>query len=263
MPTGKNSEKQANQKKWRRMNQIVERIRLEGPQTCADIKGIFTDKSAFSQSTLQNYLEELVALHLLTLKDGRYELTEHCQSFSSEKEYSLAIMHSKKLLRTLTNVLPVFYLHPEWYESKSALPLKTQEQLSLIRMCNQHFRTGYTDIYDRVAKLLNFIGQRNQLTEKLKCFDPKVEDDHLVEYLADFEIKEYAVPKKFRREVERLVSLLTPEEFITLKEIQAGYVNTLIEVSKLLSELTIKVEHGQPLLGKCELCPKVIIKESP
>jgi hypothetical protein len=259
MPTGVKSEKQTNEQKWARLNQIIDAIRDKGPMSSGDIQDLFKGRFEFTQKTRQNYLAELVALHLLVLTNGRYSLVEHCQSYKSKPEYDLAIQHSKKLLDALNGVLPLSYLHPEWFENRLTLSPKMQDQLLLVDMCKQHLLTGYTN--SQIAQFENLINQKSQLAERLIEFVPKIEKDHLLEYVASFETREYAVPKKYRGEVERLVALLGSERFKALKEVEDNYVECFVHVSKELKELMIRMEHGRPLLGVCDFCPKVRIRD--
>ena len=79
----------------------------------------------------------------------------------------------------------------------------------------------------------------------------------LIEYIARFRrLKEYAVPKKYRKQVEKMVANIEPERLNLIEQTGKSYTESLLKIEDALRRLTFQVEHGEPLLGTCDLCPK-------
>jgi hypothetical protein len=62
--------------------------------------------------------------------------------------------------------------------------------------------------------------------------------------------------------VEKLVNTIGPERLGFIEETEKNYTESLFKTSNELRRLVFTVEHGEPLQGLCQLCPKIKIKQT-
>jgi hypothetical protein len=264
----------------------------KGPKTPDEL----VSKLGISRSgALDRVLDCLVAMGLAYKgKDGRYRL-EHWQVFLDGEGYKLKLEHSRKLMEKfiersdvirpmqwdMTNPHVLQHLqsgYPEAY-GKYEEWVKSEEAH---REAEEAFEDAVSDFAARKGfKVVDY--------EKLEAEGRQV--SHYVfgavkAYLEfkDWEkmrivVKEEKVWDDYRgvalarggqlvKDVEELLKgLLGSEEvrkaFARLEEAERRKSEALHNYEEELMRLALKVEHGEPLRGFCELCQRVVVKERP
>jgi predicted transcriptional regulator len=98
---------------------------------------------------------------------------------------------------------------------------------------------------------------RNVFASELSNLALKKDGDKVVEYVASYQkLKAYVIPMKLRKEVERIVANIGSERLSYIEETMENYDRKIQKISNELRRLMFKVDHGEPLLGTCDLCPK-------
>ena len=239
-----------------KIKQIITSLK-EKPETWSDLKKV----TSLPDKTLDRYLDYMEYWGLAQKSDAGWQWFENVRTYETEHDYELAINHSKKLLDTIAG-LPVSIDHPELFRNRRTLPMKTRDALVLSDMAREHLKTGYPQIYAETVALEKLTDQRREMAESLKVYDPKIDKEKLPEYIINFNIKKYAIPKKHWKEVEKLVNTVGPERVAFIKETEKNYTENLIKNTNELRTLIFTVEHGEPLHGLCQLCPKIKIKQT-
>jgi hypothetical protein len=244
-----------------KIKQLIDALR-EKPATWSDLKEI----AGLPDKSLDRYLEYLKYWGLARkIKSGYWDWFERIRLDETEHGYNLAINHSKKLLDVLVSVFPLSVVHPDWFKKQETVLDQPQRDLKdLSDMVEQHLKTGYPQIYAEIVAFKNLVAQETEMAESLQAYRPKIAGDQLVEYLGTLRLipAKYAIPKKYRKEVERIANSITQEQLVSLEKISEKHQEGVIKISKELRGLQLKVEHGDPLQGMCEFCPKARIKQT-
>ena len=241
-----------------KIKQIVTILKKE-PANWSDLKKI----TSLADKTLDCYLHYLEYWGFVQKSDNGWQWFENIRTYETEHDYQLAINHSRKLIDTLGGFFPLSIDHSEWFKNKKVLPIKTNDELILCDMVRDHLKTGYPKIYSEILVFEELIEQRNLLAESLGEYNSKIEKVKLIEFVANFTVlKSYVIPKAFRKEVEKIVKAIGPDRLSLIEKAHKNYVESLMKTSNELRHLTFVVEHGEPLLGTCEFCPKSKISQS-
>ena len=188
---------------------------------------------------------------------GNWDWFEKVPIYKTEHDYRTALNHSRKLLDTLAGFLSVDMRKPELFQKRQSLPLKTQDNLFLNDRVREHLKTGYPSLYAEIVDFDRLIELRNEIKEDLKTNESKIEKDRMLEYVASFrKLKRYAIPKKHWKDVEKLVNRIGPERQSFIERTEENYIKSFIKINNEMRHLAFKVNHGEPLLGSCGLCPK-------
>jgi len=173
-------------------------------------------------------------------ESGKWVWHENSQVFDSEKEYNLAIEHSRKLITALDE-MKNFY-----FDLENPLFLSAKEHLR-----------NYPDIYKNLEKLEELTNLKNK--ELIQRISQSISDPHkrleqykyhpfqLILFLLAWDPSPDDVETR-----DNLVAALKPDF--------EGSFPIITEFSGGISLLKLKVEMGTPLEGKCFSCPKIKIK---
>ena len=235
------------------IKKIIDAVK-EKPLSWTDLKAI----TKLPDSTLNRYLVYLETWKLIK-KDtaGYWNWYERVRTYETEHDYKTALEHSKKLTKTLEGFFGVSMIHPEWFQKQVVLSSKACDALYLSDMLREHLRTGYPLLFAKVMDFKTLIELRNKIGKELTFEGTKMEREKVVKYVANFQrLKTYVIPKKYRSEVEKIVAGVEPERLSFIEQTDSNYDESLIQISSELRQLMFKVEHGEPLQGVCDLCPR-------
>jgi hypothetical protein len=235
------------------IKKIIDEIRKK-PASWSDLK----EKTKLPEKSLTRYLKSLEFWGLAKKNDaGYWDWHERVRIYETEHDYNIAVNHSKKLLDTMTGFFGVSTIHAAWFQNREAQSPKTQDQLFLSATVREHLKTGYPSLYAEVVDFDKIIDLRNAIKEELATHESKIEKEKMFEYVAHFRLlKRYLIPKKHWKEVDKLVNRIGLERQAAIEQTQKNYNESLVRISNELRLLTFRVEHGEPLLGSCTLCPK-------
>ena len=240
-----------------KIKQIIDALK-EKNMAWSDLKRL----SGMPDKTLDRYLNYLQYWGLAKKnREGSWEWFERARVYETVHDYQLAIEHSKKLLKTMEGFFSVTVINADWFQKRERLPVKTQWELEACDFVRAHLKTGYPQLHAEIANIEEQIHLTQKIILEMKAYKPKIDDEHLLEYIARFpNLKKYAIPKEHWKEVERLVNCITPEKQSLIQRIDANYSKSIVDFSNELRRLMYTVEHGEPLKGSCELCPKASVK---
>jgi len=259
----------------------VARKLKEGPKTSSELKS----ELKISAKSLYRVLSCLEAIGVVSEGvDGKYRF-EGWQVFLDEEQYGVKLDHSRKLLRPyirkdLTEPIPdaisdealhdrnivqhlesgypeIYIYHVKWLKREEAL-IRLWELMG-----KQAANAGFEMIFSK-AKAGNLIDVVRAYIErkdfermKIVCKEGQVWDDYTGMALAN--------EGKYIKEIEELLrSLISSEEVqkavTDLKNAEEDYDDCYYDFKWKLVQLALKVEHGEPLKGYCDLCPRIVIE---
>jgi hypothetical protein len=85
----------------------------------------------------------------------------------------------------------------------------------------------------------------------------------LIEYLNRFLTNERSVPGEHRGSIREIANLIPQDKIDRIKDNKATTTNIKLEFTSKIERIRIKLEHGEPMLGLCDLCPKVRVQPEP
>ncbi len=239
-----------------KLKQIIDALKEEDA-AWSDLKKI----SGLPDKTLDRYLDYLEYWELARKNEQRsWQWFERFRVYETEHDYKLAIEHSKKLLKTLEGFFGLSVIKSDWFQRRKQLPVKTQEELDLCDMVRAHLETGYPQLHSEIVDIEKQMSLRREISKELEVYKPKIEEKHLLEYIANYSLLKYAIPKKHWKEIERLVNCITPEKQNLIERTNTNYQESIVNFSNDLRHLVYTVEHGEPLKGVCKLCPNAKTK---
>lgn len=217
------------------------------------------EQTKIPEKSLHRILTEYLSFWGLVKKDefGRWAWYDTIRTYKSKHDYELALNHSKMLIPGLRAILAEdmdLYLH---LGSSAYVELREYEEESklLKSFVEEHLRTGYPEVYDDVVK-----------------FRENMEQVQLIEIEIEKEIKKMK-NKTLPFFPERLINIVSMREYEeTLKLMPQKIVEKAKNIQekrfknyqKLVGELLfiiMKIRMGDPLKGKCNLCPRIHIIE--
>jgi hypothetical protein len=224
------------------------------PLSWADLKA----STKLSDSTLSRYLSYLELWGLAKKnEEGHWDWYERVRTYETEHDYEVALEHSKKLLSTLDGDFGIITINPDWVHQRNTLSSNMRDKLCLSEMVREHLRTGYPLLFSEVVNLDKLVELRSSIAVELSTPESKIEKGNVIEYVANFRrFKAYIIPKKYRKEVEKIVANILPKRLDLIEQTEKRYGESLIKVFNELHRLEFKVDHGEPLMGICDLCPK-------
>jgi hypothetical protein len=73
--------------------------------------------------------------------------------------------------------------------------------------------------------------------------------------------RKWLVLKKHRRNIQQLITKILPEKLKQICDVERTSMTLVAEeLQPVIHAMSMQVEHGDPLRGKCRLCPKIKIK---
>jgi len=241
-----------------KIKQIIMTLKKE-PSRWSDLKKV----TGLPDKTLDRYLDYVEYWGFAQKIDDCWRWFENVRRYDTEYDYQLAMNHSTKLLEILAGFFLPSISQPEWFKDRRKLPVKTNDELILCDMVREHLKTGYPSIYVGIVALEDQIEEKKEVAENLGVYKSKIEQEKLMDYIAHFALlKQYIIPKKHRKEVERLVSIIGPKRLALIERTHKNYIESFIKTSNELRRLSFTIEHGEPLQGICELCPKIKINQT-
>lgn len=246
-------------------------------------------ESEIPETTVERILKELKILDLADQdrEDGivYWAWYEYATVFSSEEQFKRAIDHSRKLLPGLEVILRT-------QEGKG-------EKEDTERECvEQHLSSGYPKISTKLNKLRKQETELGELKKgKIKELLDGLQSSEDIEIgpyvyfqglrpvydLSSWFINQillrkppsvYVVPsyhiegkdkkkvEEMGRKIEQLIKAIDQNELDDLAKLQDEMLRIHTEVAGDIHRLIWRIDHGQPLKGKCDLCPKIEIRES-
>jgi predicted transcriptional regulator len=277
-----------------RLKEVVKKLK-EGPRTPHDLgEGL-----RIPRSTLYRILGCLQDVGLVRRgEDGRYEWAEDWQTFlDGEGGYQLKLKHSMELMKPLIEGLEgserlpsvkpaflsnerllqhlrsgyfkVYTKYEEWRRSEETLAKSEERFKGMIRehvashgfeiAPHERLEPGRRQVSDHVYRAVEgYLRAGGSEEPRVVYEDGEVWDSYTGLSLAKGE--------GLVEEVEGLLKdLLSSEEikgaFKEKEEAIWRRDEAFFNYSKEVEFLALKVKHGEPLKGFCELCPRVVIKK--
>jgi predicted transcriptional regulator len=275
-----------------RLKEVVKKLK-EGPRTPHELgEGLRIPRSTLYR--ILGCLQDVGLVH--RGEDGRYEWAEDWQVFLDGEGYQLKLNHSMELMKPLieglegserlpsvkpallsnehllkhlrSGYLKVYTKYEEWRRSEETLAKSEERFKSMVRehVASHGFEIaphgklepGRRQVSDHVYRAVEgYLRAGGSEEPRVVYEDGEVRDGNTGLPLAKGE--------GLLKEVEGLMhSLLRSEEvkgaFKEREEAMRRRDEASFNYGKEVEFLALKVKHGEPLKGYCELCPRVVIK---
>jgi len=215
-----------------RIKAVIEALK-EGKKTWSELVNL-----GIPEKTLERVLKDYLIYWGLVRKEGDYYVWhEYVRTFQTPREYEVFLRHSKQIV-------------PELFVLISS---KFSVSKNHYYNAREHLRTGYPEIYEKLLKIEAFFGKRlekkEQRDKNLRMESFRVFDEH---YLAQKAFRGdvtwiYDVHKAIHTSYDVLYDIVINEDMINLST----------ALSRDLLFIASKVINGEPLKGKCPLCPNI------
>jgi DNA-binding HxlR family transcriptional regulator len=232
---------------------VIDALR-EGKKSWSDLKELKINGRKIPDKSLARLLDYLDHWGLVNKEnDGYWALYENFRIFGSRKEYDIAIDHSRKLLPALQNMIKI-----------------TEERHELYPYVKEHLKKGYPDIHSKLEKFETVFDEVRSFYSGLSKMDGALKmDGKVYEELKRKDPLEAAEHRKRTQGFEQRFRGLVAKELVELEPRLMHLLEDGTEEKRVytefvgaLSVLSSKIEMGEPLEGKCSLCPKVRIQEA-
>ncbi len=186
-------------------------------------------------------LSTLRFLDIIELVDGKYSPKVTVRKFS-EGNLELALEHSRKLLRPLTESYENrrYWLNT-MFDYLEAEPLQPSKETCLL----QHLRSDYREIYGRMLEYLKMADETG--LSKSNADSLLGHTDDLIDIRVNSE-------DPYSRGMSELAPVLT---------VETESLEKLMDLRGLiigkLSSIEFSLRHGVPLKGRCDYCPHLEI----
>jgi len=251
------------------IRKVIESLR-EGPKSWGELK-----KLGIKERALSRILTEYLGYWGLVEKteEGDWIWYEYKRTYDSEREYELAFEHSGKLIEGL-DLIPVAVDLGDFFR-KSQYGLKGKRKANLAEAFRLHLKTGYPEAYERMIELQDVRTGRERIADEIRQEFPKecrrvliqspkdLGPHFLIEYLNRFLTNEGRVPREHRGNMKKIANLIRQDKIDRIKDNKATTTNIYLEFTSEIERIRMKIEHGEPLLGLCDLCPKVSVLPEP
>lgn len=222
---------------------ILEVLREEGP--CG--YGKLREKTNIPKGTIDRRLRFLKDLRLIVSENRKWMLGAHAKTYENLEEYGIHLRHSRELVNGL---IAVFHFVPQIPPLSDVLTQEQREKLGLDIMPElwpyalQHLKTGYPDIFKIFERF-------NVVMDKIATLIAD-ETSAILDEIETESITGRHVERRLRNaEMEKKLSKLEEEKFEIMNELEDR-----------ITELILRIIHGEPLSGVCSLCPKVNVCKS-
>lgn len=243
-----------------KIKEIIDIIK-EKPVTWIDLK----ENTNLPDKTLSRYLDYVNYWGLAKKSEsGYWEWFERIRTYETEKDYNLAIRHSKKISEALNGILPASLNNPALFKNWWIEP-ESNDQLILRERAREHLKTGYPRIYTEIVEFEELLNQEIQYAQNelfIVSDSRKLTIESLLQYTGKFRSCKFAVPKEYWKEIELIVKKITPTQLEFLEETEKKRWDRLLKIAGELRQIMLQVEHGEPLLGSCSLCPTIKVRNN-
>jgi hypothetical protein len=218
------------------LKKVIDVLR-EGKKTWSELK-----KLGIPEKSLERALKEnLEYWGLVEKKENYWIWYDKLRVFNSNQEYKVAIEHSQKLFPAFDEIRNFIFRLQDF------LYIATREHLR-----------SYPEIYQKLEKLEEVANQETE--ELIQRILQSINDPH-----KRFDRFKYhplqLIPFFLTWSPENPIDIETRENLASeLKPILEPYFDVFRSLSGDLSFLEFQVKMGQPLEGRCSLCPKIAIR---
>jgi hypothetical protein len=225
-------------------------------------------ETGISERTLRRILSKYLCYWELVAKDkaGNWAWYETTRVYATNMDLEIAREHSRKLIQGLA-ALGASFADPELYAGK-AKEIAIQEASALKEAAEDHIRTGYPSISAQITNLNNLNAQRKNLYENAtgqpapNDWPSLLRDLHYLRKYQRAVPKKLPIPKENLKMVQKLIEKIPADKLALIdkleEELQIGDYQTY----KDIRDLERKIEHGEPLQGKCKLCPAISVSSN-
>jgi hypothetical protein len=266
---------------------IIDIIREKQPVAWTELKK-FTQQ--LPDKTLSRSLEYLAYWGLIKKdEEGHWNWYENIRTYDSETEYNLAIEHSRNLDRGLQGLYDRILERAKKPDSFPLLKLNGQdywesfETSSMENMAFEHAKTVCPEFVTQYEQFQKLMIERYELQKEIRQLVHNLKIGEVEKKKSEFDIlkniyhwKEYSnakkakinpdemwkwlVPKEYRKNIARLIEKVPQEKLERIMKLEAENMELAISLTDRIQELHIQIMNGRPLQGKCELCPKIVVK---
>ena len=255
MTRGRKTAKEINERKWRRMRLIMDKLK-EKPMSSSEIEQLFSKSASdkIVKRSVQNYMAELIGLGLALYNSeaGAYELAENKKVFQSKHDYDIALKHSRYLTLSTSDKQRLDQTDP--YLALDLLVYHDKENRDIDDQCLfQHIKTGYYEVYSLLQKYRKIMDARGY--SKYPHFPklPKLDSHFDFTDLCPWEmVAEAALLQNKEKREKAGNERKQAKELLDLRDLLVGKLYGIVN----------DVRNGIPLQGYCDSCPdrRVTIK---
>jgi len=215
-------------------------------------------ETGIPERTLRRYLTDYLNHWGLAAKDkdGNWAWYETTRFLAPKEDLEIALQHSRKLIPGL-DALAVSLTSPELYAG-NAKGLTEQDIFALKEAAENHINNGYPRLSAQITNLNYLNVQRKELYENATG-EPATDNwSNLLQDLYYFRKLKLNVPKKNLKRVQKLVKIPS-NKLALIDELEEQWQKGYFQTSKDIRDLERKIEQGEPLEGKCKLCPAISV----
>ncbi|MEM1589675.1 MAG: hypothetical protein QXQ47_02300 [Candidatus Bathyarchaeia archaeon] len=235
-----------------RIKKVIDALK-EGKKTWSELEAL-----GVPEKTLNRVLKDYLMYWDLVRKEGEYYVWfENLRVFKSRHEYELSVKHSRGLIPAFKKIMDVSAsVEPKLYQAvkehlKTGYPEIHHKLEKFETVYNSRFRYLFGKYKDRILTPDKFMLLRPVKVKKGRFFS----NTELVPVPVQYIIKTEGANPDELKEIDELSNLL--RGVVTSLETERVYKELVGDISLLI----LKIEMGEPLDGKCFLCPKIRIEE--
>jgi len=241
----------------------IRRVLEEGPCGYREL----VEKTKIPEGTIDRALRFLKSIEDITSIKRRWMLVAHIKAYKNIQEYKIHLGHSKELVKgilAINDFLPQFTPQHDLYTgdilAEQGKKLKLHSSSEMWPYALQHLKTGYRGVFDLFEKCSNLL----DMTQDIETATMGKALEQIVEKFPDIQSatssEDLGVEGRNNTDEKSEISLIqTEEERFQLEEQTA---EARCELEDQLTWIIRKVMNGEPLSGRCSLCPKVDISKS-
>ncbi|MEJ5327729.1 MAG: hypothetical protein WHU54_05720 [Candidatus Bathyarchaeia archaeon] len=210
-------------------------------------------KLGIPKKTLERLLKDYLIYWGLVRKEGNYYVWyEYIRTYQNAQEYNIALEHSKRVV-------------PEFLILLCFSSFNTPN--NLCHNAKEHLKTGYPKIYEKLLKIEEFIKERKKQEQEKSKNDIFEEAERIrMEWLSiggllmgkcDFAEQITKNDSSWKYNIENEIRRSC--DMFYMKGANKNVIDLFAELARDVLLLASKVENGEPLKGKCPLCPEIRI----
>lgn len=200
------------------------------------------------RGTIDRRLKHLKGLGVIINVKKRWMLADYAKTYKNINEHKIFLVHSQQLIKgilAINEFLEQFIPRSDFYAGNILTELKRKLRLRSNRemwpYALQHIKTGYPQIFELLRRCTyTLVLIQNVEAESQKRILKKIEITNEAESWED----SLAISDQKRLELEN----------------EAAQLRNMLEDE--LTKLILKVKNGEPLGGKCDICPKIFLTEN-
>lgn len=249
------------------IGKVIDALR-DGPKRWSDLVDLGIPKKTLER-ILKNYLGGWGMVYKNEI-DGRWYWRYSIRTYESEREYTLFQNHSEKLIPSLEKMVtsyPSYWQSIQMESFTSEPPVLKEEAFKLIPFVEEHLKTGYPDIWNNIKKVRDDLSKKKRVDEEIrKLMGKSGEELGLWPYSLRMSVEvslSEILPRAVLPSVHKIDGFRknAPELLEEIVSIVKEWLEDYKRLAGDIELLILKIKMGEPLRGKCRICPWIKIKE--